>query len=677
DNVYIALFRADEVGRVRWPGNVKKLRLDLDRGLLVDAKGNHAIDTDGRILQSALTFWTNETQLPTADTDAGEVEGRDGRTVERGGAGQKIPGYMSGTANVTGDPGLTNVSSTSARKLYYEDASATNGLADLDADDAAVAALKTDLGAVDDIDALDILKFIRGYDMMDEDIDGKKDTEAREWILGDPLHSRPLPINYGNRNNEYHNDYPDIRIVFGTNDGFFHMLKNTSGSATIVQEGGENWAFMPKEVMHVPKALMANKVDNHNYGVDGAPAVYVHDDDNNGVIGNDTDDKAWVFFGLRRGGRALYAMDVTNPDTPKFMWKITSSSAGFTDLGYTFSNPRVGKLNYDGNGPKPVLVFGGGYDMNKDTKDVVGANDTIGKGVYIVDAQSGKLVWHGLHADMVDGIPSEVSVIDTDGDGLLDRGYVGDMGGRVWRFDLAGDWTKWFVTKLADLGRHYNPGVLADDRRFFHRADFVQYRDSTKDYDAIIVASGDRADPLGTKVENWVYMIKDTDITSGTIKASLIKHYDSDKTVPQLADVTDNCLQYDNCTVSPDLTYGWRMKLAVAGEKSLATPTTLAKKIYVTTFLPPGSGNDGSCDPDEGSGRLYAMSLDDARAVNDYKVDGNDTLTTEDRYVDLQSGGIPAEVVYVPFNKILKPDLSLENVGVSGRWDTYWYKEEN
>jgi type IV pilus assembly protein PilY1 len=335
----------------------------------------------------------------------------------------------------------------------------------------------------------------------------------------------------------------------------------------------------------------------------------------------------------------------------------------------------VGKLDYDGNGAKPVLVFGGGYDLDKDVK-ALGTSDDIGKGIYVVDALSGKLVKHLTHADMDDSIPSDMSVVDTNGDGELDRGYVGDTGGRVWRVDLVGDSSSWFVTKLADLGRHYNNDIV-DDRRFFHRPDFVQYRDSTKDYDAVIVASGNRSNPLGLKTENYVYMIKDADITSGKFSGTTITHYNADTDVAQVDDVTDNCLQDSSCTTNPSLTYGWRMKLSTVGEKSLATPTTLAKKIYVTSFLPPGSGDDGSCDPDEGSGRLYALSLDDARAVNDYTVDGNDELTTADRYVDLQSGGIPAEVVYVPFNKILKPDLTLENVGVSGRWDTYWYKEEN
>ena len=53
------------------------------------------------------------------------------------------------------------------------------------------------------------------------------------------------------------------------------------------------------------------------------------------------------------------------------------------------------------------------------------------------------------------------------------------------------------------------------------------------------------------------------------------------------------------------------------------------------------------------------------------------TIDTIDRYRVLDSGGIPAEVVYLPFDKILTPDLQTENIGAAARWKTYWYFQEN
>ena len=59
------------------------------------------------------------------------------------------------------------------------------------------------------------------------------------------------------------------------------------------------------------------------------------------------------------------------------------------------------------------------------------------------------------HSQLVDSIPSTLTIADTDGDALTDRILVGDTGGNVWRADLKGDSTiDWKLTLLASVGRH-------------------------------------------------------------------------------------------------------------------------------------------------------------------------------------------------------------------------------
>jgi len=454
--------------------------------------------------------------------------------------------------------------------------------------------------------------------------------------------------------------------------------------------GEETWAFMPREVMGIASKLKTNDGSNtHPYGVDGAPTALVIDANNDGVIKPTAvnGDVVGVFFGLRRGGRAYYAMDITEPDNPKFQWSIKSTDTGFSKLGYTFSQPRVGYMDY-GSGTEAVVIFAGGYDLDKDNQlPHDGTVDDMGAAFYIVNAQTGALIWkvekgttgyvsdtEYNHASMTDSIPSAVSAVDTDGDGLIDRAYVGDTGGQVWRFDMIGsNRANWKASVIASVG-YRDDSSAGNDRRFFHRPDFIQYKDGSGDYDAVVIASGNRAHPMkDTANDDYLYVIKDRD-TTGASSMSVLNHSDA----ADFLDVTDNCLQDSSCTGSTAaLTNGWKLKFQEVGEKSLATPTTLAKKIFVTTYLPEGGSVSADCTPPEGAGRLYALSLENGTAVNDYDVTNGDALETSDRYTDLDSGGIPAEVVYVPFNRILKPDLSIENVGVSGRWKTYWYKKEN
>ena len=43
----------------------------------------------------------------------------------------------------------------------------------------------------------------------------------------------------------------------------------------------------------------------------------------------------------------------------------------------------------------------------------------------------------------------------------------------------------------------------------------------------------------------------------------------------------------------------------------------------------------------------------------------------------LAGEGIPAEVVTIPPNKILRPDLQVDTIDVATRWRTYWYVSED
>ena len=151
-------------------------------------------------------------------------------------------------------------------------------------------------------------------------------------------------------------------------------------------------------------------------------------------------EKAWVFFGMRRGGSSYYAIDISNPDSPQFMWKIDSNSAGMSELGQSWSTPVVTTIQ-GGSGEQPVLIFGAGYSPAGKDGAGIGNLDTKGRGVFIVNAEDGKLIHHfGVGGSsgtqipgITDSIPSSVAVLDANDDGKIDRIYATDNGGNVWR----------------------------------------------------------------------------------------------------------------------------------------------------------------------------------------------------------------------------------------------------
>ncbi|HUP92021.1 MAG TPA: hypothetical protein VM074_07215 [Solimonas sp.] len=668
EDAFFGYFKPAPQQKPVWAGNLKKLALRESGGVsrFYDANGSDAIADDGRIKDSALTFWTDTTRL-------GGRSG-DGREATLGGAGQAIPGFSSGA------PGRAN-SETGKRKLYYDKYSPGAALAALDADDTNVKAeLKTPLGAANNIEAQELLLYARGYDVGTTAANKGVGASlvARSWIHGAVLHSRPVAINYGGT-------VPDVRVVYGSADGWLRMVRSRGTGA-----GQESWAFMPRAVMDQQKGLRENAGGSKfAYGVDGAPVALVVDRGTGGgapdgvLSGANSADKAYVFFGLRRGGSHYYALDVSKPDSPRLAWRIgpdglfnssgqVGTSADFAQLGLTFSTPAVGRMRFpSGSGTTEgyVLVFGGGYDGGRDAgngrlgKDLqrgsdnrLGANDTKGNAIFIVNAETGELIWKAVKGGapawsgilrsytqplLEDSIPSEIAVLDTTGDGLLDRFYVGDAGGRVWRGDLPGaDPNQWTLSAIASIGRHADTSVAAD-RRFFHAPDYVPVRGEGGNYDAVVFATGDREDPLNLATQNWLYALRDTDLTSGKTAAEVLFNESQLKHQADFADLGTRCGTGGvTCSTGADLSTGWRIKLKDSGEKAMSQPLTVGGTVLLTAFVPPGS-DSSQCVPSEGSSKLYAVKLADSRpAVTEFSVDSDGDPRTE----RLRAAGLPGEV---------------------------------
>lgn len=788
DNVYFALFQARN--GPHWDGNLKKFKLvartvsgGSQRAEIVDVSGNAAISqTDGRILPDALSFWTDitGTKLDTGDTNGdGVVDAKDsndadllpdnldsdnnvtfptpntgtaanpplmmtrkdGRFVARGGGGQKIPGFVAGTSGPgdTSPDEATAVTLNGPRKLYYLSMGAASAsLQPLNAS-LSTAEIKAQLGdtGLSNADATAILRYARGQDVNDADGDNNR-SEARYWILGDPLHSRPLPLNYGLILGHTSQSKPAIFLAMASNDGALRMFRNTgAGDATTSAElGQEVWAFMPPEGLAIQRRLMNNIAGEprHPYSFDGEPTALLIDQNGDGNIDAGAGDRVILYIGLRRGESrynalnpssplpapvsAYYALDVTNPLQPRFLWRITpvdrATSAGvaatsdFAEMGLTFSRPRVGSVqigtNPDGSAIRRLAVFfGGGYHggyaynadgtvqisngeavrVGKDRDGVLG-DDSRGNALYVVRADSSALIWKAVrsgtpgakvfvHPQLRDGIASNVTIVDSNADGAHDRIYVGDTGGNLWRADLGVDnnndniaTDQWTFTRIACLGRHggtdcADVSSVANDRRFFHEPDVVQSSDGNGRYDAVIIGSGDRENPLDQgpmvvnsegqaiktriDVDNWFYVIKDRNVEVGS-------SVDTPRDHAELTDVTSACIS-SPCTVSGE---GWRLALQQPnGEKALSAPITIGGTIFFTTYLPPpppsGSGPALTCGPKEGNGFLYAISLDDGSPTYNYDHDGGnegDKGTTDaDRMKDLNTPGIPAQVVFL------------------------------
>ncbi|WP_115717413.1 pilus assembly protein [Gallaecimonas mangrovi] len=605
DSVYYAMFLPS--AGPHWLGNIKKLKVTDDDDI-VDANGDSAITDSGDISESAKTFWSTS---------------QDGNDTRTGGINEHLR-----TQAAAGTRTLYTNSSTALVSLTKANLETIAGT-----EDALATAMDT---SSDQIQST--LDWLYGIDVDDDDDDGSN-ADVRAVIMGDPLHSKPLAINYGTSDGA-----SDVRLLVGTNQGAVHLFKDEGDSAE------ESWAFFPYQELPKAYLLRENSADiSKIYAMDGTPSAWVYDKDDDGVVEPASGDKVWAYIGQRRGGSAYYGLDISNPDSPALLWRIDNQSAGFSELGQSWSTPVV--VNIPGHSG-PVVIVGAGYDPVSDSDDPSAA--TTGRGIYIIDAQQGTLVWSATPADTTAtnlqvafpaSIPNKIATLDSDGDGLVDRLYASDVAGNIWRVDMPSsapfDSTNpWTVFKFASLG-----GSDASNRNFFQAPTIVQTQytqtvstqvssgddDSTSTvvttqvlpYDAVVIGSGKRPDPLGTDITDMLFVLRDTNIVTGIQGKTLTTLTLSDlydmSSQPFAEDLDSEALQTEELALGT--AKGWFFDLPNLGEKSLATPLVIDGVAYFTTYTPPASESSDSEDClAEGVGRLYALDLHRGYNVYDWGV---------------------------------------------------------
>ncbi|MBY5981577.1 pilus assembly protein [Ferrimonas balearica] len=610
DSLYYAMFLPSD--RPRWMGNLKKLKVNSE-GLVVDQNGVLAINARGNISDGACTYWTR------AQTCSATDGGGDGNDVTVGGALEQLG--VQAVRRILTDPASGNGALVPLTRASLSSALGSES------------ELISRIGAAGAGELNGYVSWLQGLDPDDEDGDGAS-NDRRVDLIGDPLHSKPLAINYGGTKG--------VRILMGTNQGFVHMFKDEDTAIS------ESWAYYLPDMLGTLNELRTNpQTGGHTvYGVDGVAAAYINDVDGDGIIEASTD-SVYLYFGLRRGGRAYYALELSDPDNPSRLWKLSNESTGMGELGQSWSEPIITRI--PGNNNKPVVIFGGGYDLNKDGR-AVGSADNMGRAIYIVDAATGALV-HRFEAGAAlaegvtplpaeDSIAAKISVLDSDGDSVTDRLYAVDTGGNIWRVDMpgtnSGDWS---VHHFAELGGN----TQANDRRFFGEVSVAQTSfelvenlvvnegkegeatvtaSSEVPYDAVLVGSGNRAHPNGTGTQNYLFALQDRNIrtqTFGTernpspepIRISNLYSVSGD---PFGSADGEEALLAEQLALGQKL--GWYFPLAPS-EKALSAPLVVSGVAYYTTYVPGTVSAANSCVA-PGQGFFYAFSLQDGISINKF-----------------------------------------------------------
>ena len=588
-DIYVSVF--EPATTLHWPGNLKKYR--FANGVILDRNGQAVVDpATGIVREDATSFWSSRA---------------DGDDATEGGAASLLPDWR--TRNV-----LTN---TGNGKLDVSNTAITPEV----------------LGATPE-ERNDIIQWARGRDVFDEN--GNGDTLENRQAMGDPLHVRPVTVQYGPEG-------LDARTVVyvSTNDGYLHAIDAATGV--------EKWSFVPASLLGNLTRLSRNpESPQRQYGLDSPMTVHIRGND--GMPGISGSEQVILLFGMRRGGRSVFALDVTRPDSgPDVLWIVDGSNPtdpALGDLGQTWSSPMVGRINVGGT-VREGAFFGGGYDPGQDATGF--RTDAFGNALFILDLTDGSRIWSAGNAEtgsdqhdlrlttMQHGFASPLRLIDLDGDGVTDRIYSADLGGKVWRFDIFNGSAERDLVEggvLASIGGAENgdlPGA-GDVRRFYTTPDVVPVVTDDALFLALNIGSGFRAHPLDTIIEDEFFSVRDY----GVFDRLDSDDYGDPINREQLIDVTDNA-----APVLPTGNAGWRLRMIQgAGEKVLSDSVTLRNVVLFTSFSPRMPTN--ACEVAAGVNRLYAVSVVDGRPITNLDSPVDAPLTTEDRSVVLSQGGIAA-----------------------------------
>ena len=622
NQVFIGMFRPDPDALPRWYGNLKEYQIALfgTSAQLADKDGNVAVSaTTGFIQACATSFWTTDSgpywsfsapsagSCTTAPTSSFS-DLPDGGVVEKGGVSEVL---RKGNGVGTTSPYTVNrtmLTCTTAPCSSLVAFNTTNVTA-------------TQTGAASATENTDIVNFTFGMDVNDENGNGNK-TEPRPSIHNDIIHSRPLPVNFGGSRG--------VELYYGSNDGVLRAVSGTSGK--------ELWSFVAPEHLGKLKRLMKNTPLVAYPSLDAsllpAPKDYFFDG-SSGVFQNADNSKVWIYPSQRRGGRMVYGFDVSTSGTPVLKWARgcpnltddTGCSAGFSQIGLTFSTPQVAFIKGYHSGNDPVIIMGGGYDKCEDVDVAATTCTSTNKGnvVFVLDADTAAVL---ATFNTSRAVAADVTLVDRDFDGKVDAAYVLDIGGTLYRIDFTDTATinargqgAWTMTKVAQTS--------GSNRKFLFGPAALAAVDKTY----LAFGSGDRERPLSrnypytTPVANRFYMFIDSFPASGYVNLD--------------GGTLQNFTAATSCgTTLPNTADGWYMDLnSGRGEQTVTSSVIFGGAIFFSTNRPVTSA-PGTCAPNLGEARGYAVNL-----INASGVIGSGATCGGARSGTFTGGGIPPSPV--------------------------------
>lgn len=476
-------------------------------------------------------------------------------------------------------------------------------------------------------DKSNYLNYLRG-DRTNERSSTVKDSTAayrdRASLVGDVVNAKARPVGppaapysavtnpgYDTFKTDYASRTP--MVYAGTNAGMVHAI---NGTLTDTDAGKEVFAYIPSAAFDGPTstpstnglAHVGNPDFKHRFLVDATPlSADVNLGRTAGSTG--TDWRTLLVGGMGKGGKALYALDITKPSTitdkaegvareneaaTKVLWEFTDP-----DLGYTYGQPVVVKTRKHGW----VVVAGSGYN-NRDGKGYFFfINPRTGARLEKIEAPCS-----ACSSTNQAGLAHVNAFILDASDGTADTIYAGDLMGNVWRLDVSGTAAYPEPVKFATL-------TGSDDKVLPITSKPLPVVQPVTNRRYITVGTGRLLDPSdlnSSQAQRFFAILDGTNAAfsnDGTVPgkpSDLPTGVTFPLTVAKMRQLTDL-----NAEITLDLRteVGWYLDLGVSeggpGWRVLSDPSSYYG-IVAFAATAPSSGD--ACSPN-GNSRVYALNL--------------------------------------------------------------------
>lgn len=478
------------------------------------------------------------------------------------------------------------------------------------------------------------LNFIRG----DRSNEGTGlSFRVRQSRLGDIVHSAPVflgtpavawpdtapfPTTTGQRFSDFRqaNLTRDGIIYVGTNDGMLHAFREDTGEEVLTYVPSNLFSNSTAAGLH----FLTDPAYTHRYYVDLSTTVtpaYVKT-----TTGGTAAWHSILIGGERGGGRGLFALDVTDPTAFSesnaanlVLWEFTS--ADDADLGYTFSQPTIARMN---NG-RWAAIFGNGYNDSGSghAQLFIVYLDGGLDGTWTINSDYVKLDTQAGSTANPNGL-STPAVVDVDGNGTADRVYAGDLEGHMWAFDVSkSNASQWgpvtsggspvpLFTAASNQPITVKPEVATNP--------LLATTNSNSPNLLVLFGTGQylvNADKTSTDMQS-IYGVWDSG-TMNLTRADLVAQTVEPGFPTGTRVLTDNPVPYTASGTSQR--FGWYFDLPESGERLVTDPVLRGDYLYYNTWIP-------SSDPCSYGGSSWTMAVNyanggrpDAPAF-DYNNDG-------------------------------------------------------